>query len=251
MGLPLILFILVSGAGIALTVAWQRARWKSQCRAAARKIHMEMAALYCGEARFRVVRETDFPNLDLTGYREARTLLTGRGFSFLGAIENLTLTAVYPENRTFMAAYADERGTTCAFFYQVQQVRVHDFSTGLGGDRVLLTNNAEADRLTPAPSVSRETLPHDTPPEMILARHLERLASLRAAEPAVAPRSVTSLDDVLDSCGRFSRLVADHRRSVGLLTEAEMLRLSAPGQEPTARQVFEYFRERVEHEESA
>jgi hypothetical protein len=245
MSLLSVLFLVFLVAAIAFAVVRHRAQWRSKCRAAAEKIHGEMTAMYRGEQEFRIAQETDFPGLDLTGYGEAREFLTASGFTYLGAIENLTITAVHPANRTFMAAYANEAGDITAFFYQMQHVRVQDFSTWLQGDRLLLTTNAEADKLTPAPSANRETLPHDTPPTTLLARHLERVQDLDAAEPGII-QPVSSLETVLDAARRYSGTIAEYRRSIGYLTEAEMLRLAAPGQEATARLVFQHFRELVE-----
>lgn len=243
----LILFIVFLAIAVAVTVVRQRARWRAQCRAAAEKIHGEMAAMYGGEQQFRAVRQEDFPGIDLARYHEAREFLTAHGFNPLGSIENVTMTQVYPANRTFMAAYVDEPGTTCAYFYQVQGIHVQDFSSALEDGRFLLTTNATIDKLTPAPSVSRETLPATATQAQLLARHQERVAALRAAEPRAAWRTVHTMDEVLDACRGYSRVVGAHRRSFGLLAEDEILRLAAPGQEPTARLVFQHFRELVEH----
>jgi hypothetical protein len=240
----LILFVVALVVAIVITVARQWAQRKRKCQAAAEKIHGEMTAMYRSEHSFRIVRETAFPGLDLTGYREAREFLTSRGFVSLGAIENLTVTAVYPENRTFMAAYANAAGDVGAYFYEIRKVRVLDFSTWLEGDRLLLTTSGDADKLTPPPSVNREALPADTSFATLLARHLERLEALRATERA-AIRSLASMDEVLEACRRHSRLVGEHRRSVGFLTEAEMLRFAAPGQGYAARRVFKHFHEIV------
>ncbi len=230
---------------IAATIAWQRHRWHAQCRAAAAKIHGELAALYGGEQRLRVASEADFPGFDLTAHRQMREALGPLGFRHLGCLENVTVGEVYPQNRSPMDVYADETGSIAACFYRIPQAAVLDLGTTFVDGRQLLTNTAESDKLTPPPTTARESLPGDSKPEAVLARHRQRLEERLRAEPTLATVPARSLEDVLEHCRRYAHDAGEHRRSLGLITEAELLRLTAPGQEPTTRLVFKYFRERM------
>lgn len=228
---------------ITATVLWQRRRWNAQCLAAARKIHGELVALYAGEQVLRVASEADFPGFDMTSHRQMREALGRLGFRHLGSLENVTVGEVYPQNRGPMDVSVEETGTIAACFYRIPQAAVLDLGTRFADGRQLLTNTAEADKLTAPPTALRESLPGDTKPEVLLERHRQRLDELRRAEPTLATMPTRTLDDVLDHCRRYASAAGAHRRALGLLTEEELLRLTAPGQEPTARLVFKHFRE--------
>src|SRR5512146_2751670 len=43
-----------------------------------------------------------FPEADLDFYDRARTELEGKGYTWLADVEDLTLSRIYPNNRTFM-----------------------------------------------------------------------------------------------------------------------------------------------------
>jgi hypothetical protein len=227
---------------IAALVFWIQLKWRRACRAGAEKIYRNLRALYAGEHRYRVADEADFPGLDLSGYRAVADVLTAQGFHYQGAIENLSVSSVYPENRTFTACYRSPDGAFGAGTYRVQGMQIVDFIAELSDGRYLATTNAALDKLTPPPQVLKRVLPLETPPDQILAAHRDRMASLRAAEPAATFVTASSLDEVIALSKRFSRVAADHRRSVGLLTEAEMMAMAtSPEQAPTVQRVWVEF----------
>ena len=229
----IIVLIAVLGA-----IVWQQWKWRSACKAAAAKILRELTTMYRAEHEYRVVSPADFPAVDPTGYARVRESLEASGFRHLGAVENLTVSRVYPAQRTFMECYANATEQLGAYTYRIAQYQVVDIGCFLSDGRYLLTTNAEADKLTPAPSVLKLSMPADTPVEGLLARHASRLAELRAVSPVT---TATDLDEAVAIARRYSGVVGEYRRRVGYITEEELLRLAAKGQAATARRVWSYF----------
>jgi hypothetical protein len=185
--------------------------------------------------------------VDPTPYEVVRQALEPRGFRSLGAFEDLTLTSVYPHQRTFVAAYVDASGECTALTYSLQGKQVVEFDTTIEGGRTLVTWNAEQDFLTPPPEVEKRTLPGTSTAEQVLAVHTEAVQQLRAREPGVRLVRISTLDDVLEQARRATRIAAEHRRAVGLLTEEEMLRfVGKPAPEKVVLQVWSEFQRLVE-----
>jgi hypothetical protein len=89
-------------------------------------------------------------------------------------------------------------------------------------------------------------LPHDTPLDEVLSQDLQRQAALRAEEPCAHDVRVVTLDDAIAVSRRHSRLLADHRRSIGFLTEREVLAfVTDPAHEASARRIWREFQRLV------
>lgn len=244
------LLVLLGFLGLLCIIAWQQVKWARSCRAGAEKMYREMAAMYRGAHEYRVASEGDVPGLELSGYHQAREFLLGRSFRYLGSFENITATAVHPEYRTLVDAYASDDGSVGVGSYRIQDIQTLEFSTILKDGRSLVTTNAHLDTLTPPPSVSKCILPRNTLPQDLLSRHLARFGALRDAEPSLELVRLTSLDDVLAICRRNSRVASEHRQSLGLLNEAEMLNFATRrDQEATARRIWRHFHTLVARDE--
>lgn len=236
-------FLLLLVAAVVGLVAWQQHKWRRGCRAGAARIYGEMSAIFAGPHDYRVVSETDFPGLELSGYREVGAFLRERGFERLGSIENLTVTAVHPGQRTLIEVYASADRSFGAVTYRVADRQIVDFGTALENGHFVVTTNADLDKLRPPHMVDRATLSVGTPVEEILAKHLERHAALSERDPNVRFVRAATVEQAIAMSERHSRIVSEYRQSVGLLTEEEMLGFATrPDEEHTARAMWTEFR---------
>ncbi len=239
--------VVVSGLAFAALVflghlAWQYARWRRDCRAAGEKLYREAAALYGGEHEYRVVSPSEWPALDQPARGRAREALLASGLRYAGAFENLTVTRVYPAQRTFSDAYLDAEGTTCVVTYAIAGRQTVECSSRTSTGRVLTTTNAVLDGFALPPEVEPCVLAADTTPEQVLRRHHERLTTLRAGQAELLLERATTIEEVLSACQRSSAALSRHRRSSGLATEAEMLgHFSGTDREGTARRIWKEF----------
>ena len=231
-----LVFVAIAVLAVGAWIVLQQLKWAAACRAGAAKLHAELSATYAGEHRFRIAEPADFPDVDPAGYRDVASRLSSAGFVRLGAIEDETVTEIHPEHRTYAESHVAEDGSILASTYAIGGMQIVDLVTPLEDGRILMTTTAVADKLTPPPAVLKTVHAVGTPVEVLLADHRERLAAFR---PAVRPVPVRTLEDALAAARHHSRVVADFRRSRGLVTEEEMLALaSGEGEEPTARRVF-------------
>ena len=235
--------------GVVLFLASRR--FVRQCRAAAEKIHGEMVGMFSGVHEYRVLSAADRPELPRDGYERVAAALAARGFRSLGAFEDVTVSAVYPQNRTYMESHVSDDGGIGAVTYFVAaiQKQITDFSSTFADGRMVGTTNAELDTLRPPPWMHRENRPIDTGVEPLLDRHVEALAEFRERWPEAAPILAQTLDDVLARSRDYSVRNGEFRRSIGWLTEDELMSFAKdPGQLATAQQIWSEFREIVVRE---
>lgn len=222
---------------------------RSACRAGAESIYRDLSVLFQGEHTHRHAKRADFPDFDdWSRYDLVRQQLESRGFRSLGGFEDVTVSDLHPENRTLIESYVDADGTTCASTYEIQGHHICDFVTECEDGRFLLTTNANLDKLTPPPTVDRATFPEETSVTVMHAKHGERVSAGRSRGTRF--NSVKTMDDLMDGARRYSRISAEFRQSLGLLTESELLSLTTdPGQKPAARIVWKEFRKLYESEQ--
>lgn len=183
-----------------------------------------------------------FPEADLEFYDRVRRELEQRRYRWLADVEDLTLSRIYPQNRTFMRLFVDAGGMIRASAYHLhprgvvvsmlqlvqlypRHLRVLELVTEIQGTFLVTSNTHGIDRLEPPPEAQVERLPlHTTIPE-ILARHETRITELLRAHPERSPVTFESFEDVLASMGRAHVAMARHRQKVGGLTRDELERL--------------------------
>jgi hypothetical protein len=248
------ILVILGAAILGLIIAgrlFRRWIWKSACRAGAVRIHREMTALFQGDHDIQLTSRSEFPGHDWAGYDRVRDDLTDRGFRFLGAVEDHTISKVYPHNRTMMEAYTDGEGTTIASTYLLRDRQMTDLATEAEDGRLWLTTNADLDKLTPPPAIDRHVVPADAPVETMLAAHRERLSALRRASPSIRFVRTRTVEDAIEAARRHMRLIMTYRKSVGLLTEKEIVAMAnGPDQVATARAVWRIFRGLVEEDQA-
>jgi hypothetical protein len=227
-----------------LAMVAMNAKFRRDCRAGAEKIHREMVGVFSREHEHRILAPSDQPGIPREGYERIGALLAARGFRALGAFEDVTVSAVYPGNRTYMESHVAEDGATTATTYFVPQIgkQVVDVATAFEDGRMVAVTSAEMDTLRPPPWMLRETMPIDTELAALMARHQVRLAEFREKWPDVAPKPVRSLEDVVRWSADYSRRTGEFRRSIGWITEAEMMSFAKnPGEQFTAQHIWTEF----------
>jgi hypothetical protein len=204
------------------------------------------------------VSPASFPEADLDFYDRARHELEGRRYRWIADVEDLTMTRIYPQNRTFLRLFVDAGGMVRASAYHLhprgivisllqlvqlfpRHLRVVELVSEIQGTFLVTSNTHGVDRLEPPPEARVERLPLGTPLAQIIARHEARITELLRAHPERAPVSFESLDDLLASMARAHVVMARHRQKVGGLSRDELERLKgrplSPAEEAFLREV--------------
>lgn len=183
-----------------------------------------------------------FPKADLEFYDRARRELEGRGYTWLADVEDLTLSRIYPNNRTFVRVFVDAgrmirasayhlhpRGVVISLLQLVQlfprHLRVVELVTEMQGTFLVTSNTHGVDRLEPPPEARVERMPLASTISEIVARHQVRITELVRAHPERSPAHFDGFDDVLASMARAHVAMARHRQKVGGLSRDELERL--------------------------
>lgn len=183
-----------------------------------------------------------FPEADLEFYDRARQQLEGRGYRWLADVEDVTLSRVYPQNRTFVRLFVDAGGMIRASAYHLhprgavvsllqlvqlwpRNLRVVELVSEVGGAFLVTSNTHGVDRLEPPPEAKVERLPLATPLSEVVARHEARITEAVKAHPERSPTHYEGFEDVLASIARAHVAMARHRQRVGGLSRDELERL--------------------------
>lgn len=189
----------------------------------------------------RVSPET-FPEADHEFYDRARAELEDRGYRFIADVEDLTMSRIYPHNRTFIRLLVDRGGMIRASTYHLhprgavisllqlvqlfpRHLRVIELVTEIQGVFLVTSNTHGIDRLEPPPEAKVERMPLATSLADIVATHEKRITALLRTYPERAPVSFESYDDIVASMGRAHVAMARHRQKVGGLSRDELERL--------------------------
>jgi hypothetical protein len=205
-------------------------------------LRQRLDAVYGEPHEFQQVSPAAFPEADLEFYDRVKRELEAKSYRCLGDVEDLTLSRIYPENRTFMRIFVDAggmirctayhlhpRGVVVSLLQLVQlfprHLRVVELVTEVRGTFLVTSNTHGVDRLEPPPEAKVERLPlHSTVPE-VLSRHEARITEMLRQHPERQPVAFERVDDVLASIGRAHVAMARHRQKVGGLTRDELERL--------------------------
>jgi hypothetical protein len=188
------------------------------------------------------VSSSAFPEADVEFYDRARAQLEQRGYRFLADVEDVTLSRVYPQNRTFVRLLVDAgsmvrasayhvhpRGVVVSILQLVQlwprHLRVVELVTEVGSTFLVTANTHGVDRLEPPPEAKVERLALGTPILEVVARHEQRITELLRAHPERVPSHFESYADVVASIARAHVAMARHRQKVGGLSRDELERL--------------------------
>ena len=183
-----------------------------------------------------------FPEADLDFYDRARRELEAKGYGYIADVEDLTLSRIYPHNRTFLRLFVDAgrmirasayhlhpRGVVVSLLQLVQlyprHLRVIELVSEVQGMFLVTSNTHGLDRLEPPPEAKVERLPLATPLLDVVARHEKRITEQVRQQPERVPTHFETLDEITASIGRAHVAMARHRQKVGGLSRDELERL--------------------------
>lgn len=183
-----------------------------------------------------------FPEADLDFYDRAKAAFEQRGYRFVADVEDLTLSKLYPQNRTFLRLFVDAGGMVRACAYHLhprgavvsllqlvqlfpRHLRVVELVTEVRGQFLVTSNTHGVDRLEPPPEAKVERLPLNTSLAIVVDRHEARIRELVRLHPEQSPATFESFEDIVASMGRAHVSMARHRQKVGGLSRDELERL--------------------------
>lgn len=183
-----------------------------------------------------------FPEADLEFYDRVKGELERKAYRWIADIEDLTMSRIYPQNRTFLRLFVDAGGMIRASAYHLhprgvvisllqlvqlypRHLRVVELVSEVQGAFVVTSNTHGVDRLEPPPEARVERLPLGTPIGEIVAAHEVRIRELLRQHPERSPKSFESYEDVLGSMARAHVAMARYRQKVGGLSRDELERL--------------------------
>ena len=188
-----------------------------------------LAAAYAQPHELVQVNATSFPQADLEYYDSARRELEREGFRWLGDLEDLSLSRLSPETRTFMRVFIDSGGMIRGAVYHVRprgvvvllqaalriprELRVVELVTEVRGKFLSTSNTHSLERLDIPPEVLSERLPPSTSLAKVVARHGERIAEHLRANPEQLPETFENLTEVMASVARGNEVLGRFWRS--------------------------------------
>ena len=208
------------------------------------RLRDELDALFSGEHEYREVAPTDFPYADVGFYDRVQKELEGLGFRKLADLEDLTLSRVYPETRTFVRVMIDDaaliragafhlrpRGGLTGLFSVLgvipRHVHVLELVSELPRGRFLITAPTRGlDRLDPPPEVRIDRLAPGTSTRELVEHHRRRIQEHLRANVAHTPVSMDGLDAVIASVQRGHVAASNHRQRIGRLSKDELERMT-------------------------
>jgi hypothetical protein len=232
-------FFLMMGLWLVVAVALGMRRPRGFGGAALRQ---RLDAVYGEPHELVRVMPAAFPEADLEFYDRARADLEGKGYRWLADVEDLTMSRIYPQNRTFLRLFVDAGGMIRASAYHLhprgvvisllqlvqlfpRHLRVVELVSEVQGTFVVTSNTHGVDRLEPPPEAKVERLPLATPILEIVAQHETRIRELLRKHPERSPVTFESFDEILASMARAHVAMARHRQRVGGLSRDELERL--------------------------
>lgn len=232
-------FFLMMGLWLVVAIALGMRRPRGFGGAALRA---RLDAVYGEPHELARVSPAAFPEADLEFYDRARAAFERRGYRWIADVEDLTLTRIYPHNRTFLRLFVDSgsmirasvyhlhpRGVVLSMLQLVQlyprHLRVIELVSEVQGTFLVTSNTHGIDRLEPPPEARIERLPLVTPLDEIVKRHEQRITDLLRAHPERSPVQFEIYEDVIASMARAHVAMARHRQKVGGLSRDELERL--------------------------
>jgi hypothetical protein len=232
-------FFLMMGLWLVVAVALGMRRPRGFGGAALRQ---RLDAVYGEPHELVRVMPAAFPEADLEFYDRARTDLQAKGYRWLADVEDLTMSRIYPQNRTFLRLFVDAGGMIRASAYHLhprgvvisllqlvqlfpRHLRVIELVSEVQGTFVVTSNTHGVDRLEPPPEARVERMPLATPILEVVTTHENRIRELLRKHPERSPVTFESFEEVLASMARAHVAMARHRQRVGGLSRDELERL--------------------------
>lgn len=208
-----------------------------------RRLRAELDALYGGEHEYARVSPAAFPDADLAWYDHTTAELEGLGWKRIADIEDLTVSKVYPDRRTFLRVFVDGGGVTRGAIYHLRvrgpgsmwslasalsrDLYLVELVSEVGTSRFVSTSNTRGlDKLTMPRDYDAERVEPGTAVTAVVARHNARLAEHVRRRPADSPQPQWTWEEVLASIQRGHMVIARHRQAVGGLSREEVERFT-------------------------
>lgn len=229
--------LLLLGAGAAYLARRRRVR------RAARSIRSTMQTLYSGPHSYREVSLGDFPRLDHAFYEERTGDLAALDFSFLGDLEDVTISRAQIGEPTAIRVMLSDDRRVLAFVYHAEvagrSVRVVEMESVFGDGAFVVTSTAlAASPMSMPPAIDCAHHPAATPPGALLRAHRARVRSRVAAAGSAPPLEIGSLADVVEHQRHMDEVKARFRKgSPTLVTRQELQRMGGPERFRTATDV--------------
>ncbi len=205
-------------------------------------LRARLDAVYGEPHELARVSPESFPEADLEFYDRVRAELEDKGYKLIGDVEDLTMSRIYPQNRTFVRLLVDRGGMIRASAYHLhprgvvisllqlvqlfpRHLRVVELVTEIQGVFLVTSNTHGIDRLEPPPEAKVERMPLGTSLADVVSTHEKRITQLLRTYPERAPVSFESYDDIIASMARAHVAMARHRQKVGGLSRDELERL--------------------------
>jgi len=158
----------------------------------AREVREQLASIFRGEHELAPAGPRDFPDLDRRFYDRAQAELAAHGFTHLADLEDRTLNAATPHQRTLIRCLLGDSGTTIAAVSHLRvgglrrmlshllrlpcDIRVVELTSLCADGVFLLTNNVAGHARLPFPPQFRfEAHPSFTTVARLVARHRTRV----------------------------------------------------------------------------
>jgi hypothetical protein len=208
------------------------------------RLRDELDALFSGEHDYQKVVPADFPYADVGFYDRVQKELEALGFHKVADVEDLTLSRVYPETRTFVRVLVDDaaliragafhlrpRGGLAGLFSALRivprHVHVVELVSELPRGRFLVTAPTRGlDRLDPPPEAKVDRLPPGTPIAQLVEHHRRRITEHLRSRTGDTPVSMDGYDAVMASVQRGHVVASNHRQRIGRLSKDELERMT-------------------------
>jgi hypothetical protein len=205
-------------------------------------LRARLDAVYGEPHELARVSPAAFPEADIEFYDRVRTELEAKGYRTIADIEDLTMSRIYPQNRTFLRLLVDAGGMIRASAYHLhprgvvismlqlvqlfpRHLRVIELVSEIQGMFLVTSNTHGIDRLEPPPEAKVERMPLSTPLAEVVATHEKRITALLRTHPERAPVTFETYEEILASMSRAHVAMARHRQKVGGLSRDELERL--------------------------
>ncbi len=232
---------LLAGAAALLLVAVvaSRVAARRRVRRAARSVRSTMQAVYSGPHSYREVSLGDFPGLDTAFYEERTGELAALDFSFLGDLEDVTVTRAQVGEPTAVRVMLSEDRTVLGFVRQVEAggrtAKVVELETVLDDGRFVVTSTGgAATPMSMPPEIDWHSHPGDHLGALVRA-HRTRLRDRLAVADGARPVAVTTVAEVIEHQRHMDETRARFRKGQPtLVTRQELQRMGGPERFRTA-----------------
>lgn len=233
--------------------------FRSVTRRMARNVLDQMRALYGSPHHYRPADARAFPDADQAFYAGSQASLEQAGFRLLADIENVTLTELARSGAkgvampTFQRAMAGDDDTSVALIYHARvvvrtrenpsspniEVRVIEFGSHFDDGTALYTQPwTTAVHLDPTPGDRRIVLPADATAEELVTAHRAGVAQVLSTWKNLRLLRTRTTDELLILLKRILERRGAHRRSIGWISEAELVRISGAGKPAIVRSIY-------------